>query len=136
MNSTTNDLALRLAAAFPMFRPLPGMVDREGWRVWDAGPRDGDKGWWIDVVHTESGQHEYRTDVGPQFVADLDDGATLGAIEHGLLPKLYDDPNVRLCCDKLVVSWWVFAPGTLTSCPAAASKREALVLAVEHAPKR
>lgn len=78
------------------------------------------------IVDDEFSEHEP--------LPDLDDPATLGCIEHGLVPEALGDQNTCLCFDPVERKWYVYSPLRDECFESASSKAEALVAALETAP--
>jgi hypothetical protein len=101
---TPPDLSRRLVAA-PGFRWMPRMraiaLDGDRWNVvlYEPNPRTGHR--WLLLSGDEDQQTPSWMEASG-MVPDLDDPATLGCIEHGLLPELYGGP-VSL---EFFGSWW------------------------------
>ena len=128
------ELSRRLVAC-EGFRWMPGMLSgRHNGRCVDASDpsdlADGES----QLVRWTRGHWkctDYQ-DPEPDDYPDLDDPATLGCIEHGLLPEAYGTTSVSLSPDG--VTWAVFVDGEKVS--EAYTKREALVAALDAAPKK
>lgn len=132
MVMTVDKIALaRRLVACPHFLWLPGMLDFEGDRVRLAGTEDGPV-WYSHCVGPVPG----RTHVDGDPLPDLDDPATLGCIEHGLLPAAWGRGHIQThWTSEGDGSVYIHnADGAEVWCIEMVPKAEALVAALEAAP--
>lgn len=106
---TDKDVLGRAFARDPNWRWLPGM----GYRIGDAHFRLDSRTLWAAAERRDA-------------VPDLDDHATIGCIEHGLLPDLIGMPNASLWWSQ---GKWHYGCGA-TSWGQGRSKPEALLSAL------
>jgi hypothetical protein len=72
-------------------------------------------------------------DVEEPLVPDTDDHATLGCIEHGLVPAALQDPDACLCFYPHDRSWYVYSPKHDECASSKPTKKEALLAALDEA---
>lgn len=100
---TSADLSQQFAAN-RHWRWFPGMTEaEESFRV--LAVHEGGR---ADIVYLYSGNHDEINMNG--HVPSTIDPATLGCIEHGLVPEALGDPDACLCFSPLDRSWYVYSP--------------------------
>jgi hypothetical protein len=138
VNEPTN---LEIAEKFVVVKHwlwLPGMRDSDGWLVVEV--EQPSNGVWPLAAYLSDG---YTADghAGGDIVKtnsvrmrpDLDHPATLGCIEHGIVPAALQDPDACLCFAPRERNWFVYSPKHDDCATSKNTKPAALLAALEEA---
>lgn len=86
-----------------------------------------------DPVCYENGITRFKWNPLAGWLPDTDDPATLGCIEHGLVPAALQDPDACLYFDPRDFGWYVFSPKHDDNTATKPTKQLALLAALDEA---
>jgi hypothetical protein len=81
----------------------------------------------------ENGITRFGWDPQDGWLPDLDASATLGCIEHEMVPAALQDPDAFLCFDRLERNWYVYSPKHDECTTSKGTKPAALLAALDEA---